>query len=343
MNFAYPWSFILIFILIVLVGVLIILTKKNRRDMQSFAASDVLPEIIDLTGMRRRAIQLGLRIGCLFMLILALLGPQWGFRWRENRKQGPDLIFAVDTSKSMLAADVLPNRLERCKLAIQALLPETEGSKAGLIAFAGSAFLQCPPVEDFAVFQRVLSSINIQSIPRGGTAIGSAIRIARRSFSTERTGRKVLIIMTDGENHEGNPAREAALAAREGIRIYTIGIGSPDGTTIPVNGTGGEITYLKDKEGKIVKTKLNEDILKTVAATGGGTYLHSSEIDLGLKKLYHTRLIANASKTNAKWRKEPVNHFQLPLTLAILLFLLELGWGSFRKSKIVVPKNRAGE
>jgi Ca-activated chloride channel family protein len=264
------------------------------------------------------------------MVGFALLGPEWGFHWREAGK-GPDVIFAVDTSKSMLATDIQPNRLERCKLAITALLPEIQGRKVGLIAFAGGSFLQCPPIEDFQVFRSILDSLTVQSIPRGGTAVGTAIGLGRRSFATDAAGRKVLIILTDGENHEGDPLREARIAAREGIRIFTVGIGSPDGVLIPVSGSGESTVYLQDTHGKNVKTRLNERILKSIAAAAGGQYAHSSDIDLGLKKLYQDS-IANRAGSGRKWIREPVNHFQLPLIIAIGLLVLECALGLFLKA-----------
>lgn len=345
MTFAYPWLGLSILLVLMTAGVVIVARRRARRDLERFAASQVFPAIMDFSGAKLRAKQLGLRFLTGLGIVAALIGPQWGFRWNTLRSQGPELIFALDTSKSMLAADLQPNRLERSKLAIIDLLSKIPESKAGLIAFAGNSFLQCPPTEDRNVFQAALNSLTVQSIPRGGTAIGTAIAAARRGFQSGENGSKVLIVMTDGENHEGDPVREAELAAKEGIRIFTIGIGSPEGERIPVTNARGITTYLKDNQGNIVKSKLNEAILREIAGAANGAYLRGSGVSMGLEDLYRTQLasLSPGAEPDEKWRKEPVNRFQIPLSLATIFLSAELilgaiGGGKFRRQDNAVFK-----
>lgn len=335
MTFAYPWLGLSFLFLLATAGVLAVAHQKARRDLEHFAAKQLLPTIMDFSGARIRAKQLVLRLLTWVCVAAALVGPEWGFRWQEVRSQGPELIFALDTSKSMLATDLKPNRLERSKLAIMDLLTKIPGSKTGLIAFAGHSFLQCPPTEDRNVFQAALTSLTVQSIPRGGTAIGTAIAAGRRAFQSGGDGSKVLIIMTDGENHEGDPVQEAELAAGEDIRIFTIGIGSPEGERIPVTDARGGTAYVKDNQGNVVESKLNETILKEIARAGKGAYVRGAGVAMGLEELYRTQLASldPSTELNDKWRKEPLNRFQIPLLLAIILLSVELGLGVMGRGK----------
>ncbi|MCL6592153.1 MAG: VWA domain-containing protein [Firmicutes bacterium] len=328
MSFTAPYFGLLIIVPLLLGSLYLGMARRAARDRQRFAAKETLSRIMDLSGGRIRTLQWILRGMSLLFLVAALTGPSWGLRREENKSRGLTVIFALDTSKSMLAADILPNRLERSKLAILDFLPKIAGNKVGLIAFAGSSFLQCPPALDINAFGGALTSLSVQSIPKGGTAIGEAIHLSRKVFQSGETGPKILIVITDGENHEGNPVEMAQAAAKEGVTIFTIGIGSPQGERIPVKDQNGAITYLKDASGQVVTTKLDEKVLREIAAAGKGAYIKGAGISIGLDELYQTKLIKyQQSELSGPWKLRPINRYQSVLIPAILLLLLELVLG----------------
>ena len=277
--------------------------RQTAKDLKSFAHQDLLSRVIDFSGQKLRHQRWILRVLILILLILSLTGPQWGYQWQEVNQQGLEIMVAIDTSKSMLAEDVKPNRLERSKLAVQDLLAKLQADKVGLVAFAGSSFLQCPLTLDYSAFGLALNALSTNIIPRGGTAIGEAIQTARQAFKAGAGGSKVLVLITDGENHEGDPVAQARSAAQEGITIYTVGIGSPSGELIVTHDTSGNSSYLKDSSGNVVKTSLDEQMLREIAAAGNGFYIHGAGLSLGLEELYQLRLSKLTKGANSsKWQ-----------------------------------------
>ena len=294
MKTAYPFAWSLLIIPLFFCFFLHWAGKRRQKDLARFAAEHLMPKIISGCQDKRRR-QNWLRFTALLLLIGALLGPEWGYTWEEVTQQGIELIIALDTSKSMLATDLKPNRLERAKLAVMDLVKKLPGDKVGLVAFSGTSFLQCPLTFDYNAFSIALAALTHETLPRGGTAIGEAIKTARQAFQSGAAGEKTLIIITDGENHEGDPVREAQKAA-EGITIYPVGLGSPHGELILLRDDAGNISYLKDEDGKVVKSALNEELLRRIATAGGGDYLRGTGASLGLEELYEKRL-AHQSKT----------------------------------------------
>ena len=330
--------------LIPMLGIIfyIIIQRRANRDLETFAAKELLAKVVDFTGQKLRIRQRILRIAGLIFLILAICGPGWGYNWQEVKSRGLEIIFALDTSKSMLAADIKPTRLERAKLALKDFLNKIEGNKVGLVAFSGSSFLQCPLTLDYSAFGESLDALSVYTIPRGGTAIGSAIATARKAFQAAGSGTKILILITDGENHEGDPVAGAKAAAQEGITIYTIGIGSPEGELVVIQDQNGNTSYLKDSQGNVVKTTLNEAILKEIAQNGNGSYLRANGLTLGLDVLYNVQLAKfNKSEISSKWQKKYINRYQLPLLVAVLVLLSEFGMGLLTafKTKTTTPKS----
>jgi Ca-activated chloride channel family protein len=325
MNFARPLMLLLL-IIPVLAGVFFHWTRRrNDRALKSLAEPQLWSRISDESGRSFRRTQWLLRILTLLCLITALVGPEWGYQWQEVTNRGLEIIVALDTSKSMLATDIKPNRLERAKLAIKDLLSKLKSDKIGLVAFSGSSFLQCPLTMDYNAFAIALDALNVQSIPRGGTAIGAAIQTALAAFQSGSGGSKSLIIISDGENHEGDPVGFAKAAARRGITIETVGIGSPSGELILIRDANGNPSYLKDGAGNVVKTTLNETMLREIARAGNGDYIRSDGLMLGLEELYARKLARlDRSEVSTKWQKRYVDRYQLPLLLALLLLGLEL-------------------
>lgn len=321
-----PWYSLLFPVPVLLIIFYIMAQRRAKRDLALFAEEQLLSKTADLTGQKLRFRQKILRVTACFFLILALTGPGWGYRWQEVKTKGLEIIFALDTSKSMLADDVKPNRLERAKLALKDFLTRIAGNKVGLVAFSGSSFLQCPLTVDYNAFGEALDALNVNTIPWGGTAIGSAISTTQKAFESAGSGSKILVIITDGENHEGDPAAVAKAATREGITVYTVGIGSPEGELVVVPDENGNGNYLKDKNGNVVKSTLNEVVLREIAEAGNGAYVRGGGPSLGLDILYNTQFSKfTKSEIRSKWQKRHLDRFQIPLLIAIILFLAEFG------------------
>jgi len=258
------------------------------------------------------------------LAVLALMRPQWGYQWQQVKRKGLDILIAIDVSKSMLAGDVKPNRLERSKLAVKDLIRKLKGDRIGLIAFSGTAFLQCPLTIDYSGFLLALNDLSVNTIPRAGTSISSAIKRAIKSYEGQEKKYKILVIITDGEDHQGHSLELARAAKKEGIKIFCIGIGSPEGELIQLTDRNGRRVFLKDKQGNVVKSRLNEQVLKEIALAAGGAYLHSSGAEFGLDFVYEKKL-RPLERREIKAQMEKLYHerFQLPLALALIALTLE--------------------
>ena len=211
---------------------------------------------------------------------LGLTRPQLGARLKEHQTQGAEIMIALDVSNSMLAEDYSPNRLERSKLAISRIVDKLAGDRVGLVVFAGQAFVQLPITADYVSAKIFLSSINTESVPIQGTALAEALTSSAKSFSTQSSRSRAIILITDGEDHEGDVQAAAQAIADEGIRIYCIGVGSPQGKPIPKNGE-----LMKDSNGEIVVSRLDEAVLQEIAGIGGGKYVRAGNSEFGLNPI----------------------------------------------------------
>jgi len=334
MRFAQPYWILFIFAALGLILFYCWAFKARKKIWNKFAQAGLLNDLlgqVDLGRQRLKAILLIL--GLLFCLV-ALLRPQWGFKWQEVKRKGLDIIIALDTSKSMLANDIKPSRLERAKLAIGDLTQKLSHDRVGLIAFAGTAFLTCPLTIDYSGFLLALQDVNTNTIPRGGTSISSAIKEAMRSYPAAEAKFKVLIIITDGEDHEGSWLRLAEEAKKAGIIIYCIGIGTQEGELVFLQQEGGGKDFLKDNEGNAVKSRLNEELLQKISLATGGTYIRSTNTDFGLELLYTGRLSKmEKSDFGTKMNKLYDERFQIPLMIGLILILLEIVISDCKKYK----------
>lgn len=255
-------------------------------------------------------------------VIIMLARPQFGSKIEEVKKRGVEVIIALDVSNSMLAEDIQPNRITRAKQAIERLVDNLENDKIGLIVFAGDAYTQIPITTDYISAKMFLSTIGPDMVPRQGTAIGAAINLGMRSFSPGEGKSKAMVIITDGENHEDDPGAAAAEAAKAGVVIHTIGIGSTEGVPVPVY-TGGRMDYLKDSDGKIVITKLDEDILKKIAVTTGGNYVRATNSNIGLDEIYSGISKMEKEELESKMYTEYNDQFQIFASLALLFLVVD--------------------
>lgn len=293
--------------------------RWNRKVLARHFSADLLSKLAGSVSPARRRIKLAMLLLSLFFSILALAEPKWGVSEQTVRSSGRDLFILLDVSKSMLATDVAPSRLDRVKLDIQDMVGVIRGDRIGLIVFAGHPVLKCPLTTDYAFFRKALDRIGVNSVSRGGTFIGDAIRMGIDSFTDRVPHNKVMVLISDGEDQGSFPQEAAQAAAERGIRIFTVGIGDRDvGSRIPVDGQ-----FVQD-EGKIVWTKLNPDELRTIALTTGGAYIPAGTRSVDLDRIYRQKISAVERNEMEETKKKYIeSRYQLFLIAGILFLILE--------------------
>ena len=279
-----------VFFLVVVHGM-----KTRQAILARFASQKGLDAIAPETDSGRRWIKAGLVLCSLLFICLALSGPQYGYKWQTIEQKGVDIIVAIDLSRSMLATDIQPTRLDRAKREIYDLLAMLKGDRMGLVAFAGTAFLQCPLTLDYEAFNIFLNSLTPDSMPVGGTDISGAITASLSAFDLNTASQKAIILITDGENTGKADPMEAAESARKaGVKLFCIGVGSDEGVPLPAE-TGG---IKKDRSGNIILTRIDEETLKKMAALTGGAYVRSVAGSMDLDVIY-------TKEIRGKWRLQP--------------------------------------
>ncbi len=317
-RFATPGYLYLLLLLPLLAAVYVYAMRMRRRALRRFADEEMLPSLIpDASTVRLRSKFMLLCLGIGF-IILALARPQFGSKLREITRQGIEIMIAVDVSNSMLAQDLEPSRLERTKFAISRLTEKLHEDRIGVIIFAGDAYVQLPITSDYVTARNFARNISPNMVSRQGTAIGAAIELAASSFSSGSEGSRVIILISDGENHEDDAVAAAEIAARQGIKIYTIGVGTPEGAPIRINGD-----FLKDEEGKMVVSKLDEQTLEQVALVTGGGYIRATNRSLGLDEI-----VQKIGEVDKKQLTESIfesfnEQYQYPLVIGLVLLLLD--------------------
>ncbi|HCJ12339.1 MAG: hypothetical protein A2Y14_05270 [Verrucomicrobia bacterium GWF2_51_19] len=319
MQFA--WTGVLWLLPLVIAGGIIgfIWLERGRRSrMEQFVSVNLLPKLLCVSEGRRK-LKAGLWMLGLIFLILALARPQWGSRFVETRARGIDILFALDTSKSMLAEDYKPNRLERSKLAIVDLLSGLKGDRVGLVAFAGQAFLQCPLTADYDAFRQSLEALDTDIIPVPGTDVSAAIREALTAFSKD-ANHKILILITDGEDLEGQGVALAE-SVKDDLKIFTVGVGTEKGELIPLRRPDGSTDFLKDASGAFVKTKLDVQTLTSIADKTGGFFVNLGNGD-GLHQVYESGLKGIPDQElSAQVKPEAIDRYLWFLAASALCFL----------------------
>ncbi|MEK7291475.1 MAG: VWA domain-containing protein [Planctomycetota bacterium] len=315
----------------------ILVFRKKIKDLNKFASVELLQKAGLSINKKRQWLKAILIIVGVLFLIFTLIEPKWGYHWEEVEKKGIDIVIAVDTSRSMLADDVKPNRLEVAKREIEDLLNVLEGDRVGLVAFAGSAFIYCPLTSDYGAFRLFLNDLNTNIIPLGGTAIAEAIRKGISTFEANSKNHKAIILITDGENHEDDPLKAASMAKEQGIVVYTVGVGKKDGSYIKVKDESGNEVLLKDRQGQVIKSRLDEIALNKIALETGGLYTPAYGTKWGLEKIYKNSIAKIEESTYKTQRvKRYVNRFQMPLFIAVVLVALE----SFLSDRKKIIANR---
>jgi Ca-activated chloride channel homolog len=305
---------------------------RQHAALARFVSAHLRTELTQSVSIARRRLQRVLLLAALALLFAALAGPLAGFRWEQISRRGIEIIFAVDTSRSMSTPDVRPDRLTRAKLAIDDFTNRLDGDAVGLVAFAGDAFLICPITLDYGAFHESLGAIDINTIPRGGTNIASAIREAQAALRRRPNSDKILILVTDGEDLAGDALIAAQAAARDdGLKIYSIGVGTAQGDLIPLS-ANPNAGFVKDDSGGFVKSRLDEPALKAIAAATGGQYAPLGPEGQGFEAIYD-RSLAPLLKHDLASRQQRVyiERYQWPLTGSLALLLLSLLVGTRRR------------
>src|SRR5438874_1766171 len=323
MNFgAQNWLWALAFLPLLV----LLYARAERRSaikLREFVSPRLLPQLAGNVDRVWRAIRFAFVLFALALAIIALAKPRWGYTYEDVKRRGLDLLLAVDTSRSMLSNDVAPNRLERVKLAAQDLITELQGDRVGLIAFAGRAFLQAPLTIDYDAAVESINDLDTKTIPEGGTNISEAIALATQTFGKSAMGNRAFIIFTDGEELSGDAVNEAKKAADAGMRIFTVGVGTAQGSLIPVEGKEGG--FVKDAKGQVVKSKLDENRLREIAQTTGGIYLHLENGPQTMRKLYTEGLSKlKAAEIDARLSSRPIERYEWPLAGAIVALVASL-------------------
>ena len=304
---------------------LVLKLRKNR--IRKFGDENLVRQLMPSYSASKVWIRLTFFALGFFFFVIGLSRPQIGAKIKEHETKGAEIMIALDVSNSMLAEDYSPNRLDRAKLAISRLVDKLRDDRIGLIVFAGNSFVQLPITTDYVSAKMFLNSISTESVPIQGTAIGEAINTAIRSFSAQSEKSRAVIVITDGENHEDDPVAAAKQAAEMGVRVFTIGVGSPEGKPIPMDGE-----LLKDKEGNIVVTRVDESVLQDVAAAGNGAYVRAGNSEFGLNPIIDDIRKMEDEKYSSIVFEEFDEQFMYFMAIALFFFVLEMLIGD-RRSK----------
>lgn len=308
----------LFFIIPVIIAVFIFAMIMKKRAIRKFGQWEVISQLMPYISYLRPVIKFVLIVLALSSVIVAIANPQFGSKMEDVKRKGIELVIALDVSNSMLAEDIKPNRLENAKLALRRLIDRLDDDKIGLIAFAGAAYTQVPITIDYSATKMMISTLNPGMVSKQGTAIGAAIDRAINSFGPDEGKSRVIIIITDGENHEDDAIAMAQKAAEQGIIIHTVGMGLPDGSTIPDDGND----FRRDKSGSVVVSRLDEVTLQQIAAATGGIYVRANNSRTGLNILLDE--INKLEKTEVESKKYSEYESRYPYFVAIALILLLL-------------------
>lgn len=332
MHFANPYAlFLLLLIPAMAVMFLAAFARKNRA-LAAFGKPGILSRISSASPERRKLKAL-LLTGSVFFLILAVSRPQFGTKLVTVEQKGADVVVAVDVSKSMLAEDIKPDRLEKAKQTLSTLVAQLEGNRVGIIAFAGTAFWQCPLTLDISSVNLFLQIMDTNLIPLPGTTIGGAIRLAVKGLEKTPPKSKAIVLITDGEDHDSDPLGAAREAAAEGIKVYTIGIGNPAGEPIPEKDDSGNFAgYKKDKAGNVVMSKMDEDMLSKIASETGGMYFRANQSGSEAYSILDDIGALEKQKLKSNLNRQYEDRFQIFLAIGLLLLMIELLLGETKNS-----------
>ncbi len=330
-RFAFPNFLYLLLLVPIFIVFFIYAFRQKRRAMALFGNLSLVEKLSSSVSRKRQITKEAFLITGVLFLVLTLARPQYGTKMRTVKREGQDIIIAVDVSLSMMAEDIKPNRLEKAKHEISSLMDKLQGDRVGIIAFAGKAFVQCPLTLDYGAAKMFLDAIEPDIIPVPGTAVGEAIQKAMNSFVEKERKHKILILITDGEDHVGKSVEMAKAAAKEGVVIYTLGIGSSQGVPIPLtDAKGNRRGFKKDGNGEVVMTKLDELTLEKIAMETGGKYYRASSGEVELDKIYDDISKMEKKSLASKQFAQFEDRFQWFLGIGLFILVLE----------VIIPERR---
>jgi Ca-activated chloride channel family protein len=324
MRFAAPGYLWFLLGLPLLAGLFVLAFRSRRRALERFGEWRVVQRLTMTAGLERRIVRVAVVLAAVLLLAVALSRPQWGTKLETITRRGVDVIVAVDTSLSMLAEDVKPNRLVQARAALSSFIDLLSGDRIGLVAFAGSAYVACPLTLDYGAAQLFVDVLEPDLIPVSGTAIADAILTAVRAYPSNERRYRVLILITDGEDHEGDVEEAARKAAEAGITIFAVGVGSPEGEPIPLrNERGRVIGYKEDRDQRKVTSRLGESSLEAIAVRTGGRYFRATTEGIELERIYEEIAGMDRKTLSARMHTSYEDRYQMPLAGALVLLVLE--------------------
>jgi len=321
-RFAHIEYLYLLILIPVLALVFAVMFSQRKKALKRFGNMEVIENLMPAVSFSRPVIKSVLVLFVLASLIFGIARPQFGSKLREIKREGVEIIIALDVSNSMMAEDIKPNRLERAKQAIARLVDRLVNDKIGLIVFAGDAYTQIPITTDYVSAKLFLNTISTDIVPKQGTAIGSAIELGIKSFTQQEETSKALIIISDGENHEDDAIEMAKQALEKGITVHTVGIGLPRGAPIPIY-SGGQKTYREDNQGQTIISKLDETMLRRIANAGEGVYIRSTDTRVGLDKLFDEINKMEKQEMESKVYSDYDERFQYVFGIGLFILLLD--------------------
>ena len=335
-RFANPDFLYLLLILPILIVIYIYATILRKKAIKKYGDPKLISQLMPDVSPKRQHLKFWLTFAAIATTIFVIAGPQFGSKLETTKQQGIEIMVCLDVSNSMLAEDISPNRLEKAKQMLSRLTDGFSNDKVGLIVFAGDAFTQLPITSDYISAKMFLSSISPSMVSSQGTAIGAAINLAMRSFTPNETSSKTILLITDGENHEGDAIKAAQSAAGKNVKINVIGVGSPQGAPIPISGTNN---FMRDNDGNVVVTHLNEQMCQEIAASGQGIYVRADNTNSALRTLQNELDKMDKAELDSKVYSEYDEQFQLlAWTILVLLifdfFVLERKNRIFKKVKL---------
>ncbi len=328
LYFANSQFLYLLLLVPVPLAVYALLLRLRRRRLRRFGDEDAVAALMPSRSQAKPWVRIILFSIAFALFVIGLSRPLIGAKLKEHESKGAEIMICLDVSNSMLAEDYSPCRLDRAKLAISRIVDKLQGDRIGLVLFAGTSFVQLPITTDYVSAKMFLSSVNTDSVPVQGTAIGDAITLSARSFSAQSEKSRAIIVITDGENHEDDAVEAAKQVASTGVRIYTIGVGSVQGQPIPLNGE-----LMKDRDGNIVVTRLDEDTLRKIAREGGGAYVHAGNEEFGLNPIVEDIKKMEAERFSSVVFEEYDEQYMYFFAAALFFLTLEMLIGE-RKSRV---------
>lgn len=319
-RFGHPEYLYLLLLIPLLAFIQLLFTAQKKKALKRFGNPELVSHLMPDVSFIRPIVKYYLLLLALTALIFTLSAPQFGTKLQTVERKGIELIVAMDVSNSMNSNDIEPTRLEKAKQAIGRLTDRLKNDRIGLIVFAGQAYVQLPITSDYPSARMFLGSINTNVVPVQGTAIGAAINLAVTSFSQQEGVNRAIIVITDGENHEDDAIGAAKSAAEKGIKVYTVGMGTPKGGPIPTGGTGN---FLSDREGNVVITKLDENMLREIAVSGNGEYITANNIRVGINTLIDQLEGLEETQLESKVYTEFEDQFQYIALIALLILLID--------------------